>query len=187
MIASATLKKYWNDPVNRFLTKAVLLYGIWYLIYQDWLHRSGQIDLAVIRSLEGAATWILKVAGYKLLDESAIDNVRTIGIDGTHGLWIGDPCNGITLFSLFVGFLLVFPGPWKHKLWFIPIGMLAIHVLNILRVVALTLIVYYFPDPAVLDFNHTYTFTLLVYAFVFGLWYWWVVGFSGVRKKPLPQ
>lgn len=28
--------------------------------------------------------------------------IRTIGIDGTNGLWIGDPCNGLSLFALFI-------------------------------------------------------------------------------------
>jgi len=109
-----------------------------------------------------------------------VENIRTIGIDGTHGLWIGDPCNGLTLFALFTGFIIAYPGPLKKKLWFIPVGIIAIHFINIIRIVALSLIVYYFPDPEVLDFNHTYTFTLLVYGFVFSLWYVWAGKLSGI-------
>ena len=37
----------------------------------------------------------------------------------------------------------------------------------------MALTVYYFPDPEILDFNHTYTFTILVYGYVFYLWYLW--------------
>ena len=102
--------------------------------------------------------------GFSLISESEISSIRTIGIDGTHGLWIGDPCNGLVLFALFVGFVLVYPGPWKKKLWFIPFGIVTIHILNVLRIVGLALTVHYFPDPELLDFNHT------VYVYLFGLW-----------------
>ena len=33
-------------------------------------------------------------------------------------------------------------------------------------------------DPELLDFNHDYTFTIIVYAFVFMLWYIWIQRFS---------
>lgn len=181
------LKKYWNDPVYRFLMKAVFLYTLWYLVYQQWLHPMGIVDLAVIRNLEQLSSIMLEGMGYTLIAESEIENVRTIGIDGTHGLWIGDPCNGLTIFALFVGFVLVYPGPWKKKLWFIPFGLVTIHLLNVLRIVGLALTVYFFPDPEVLDFNHTYTFTLIVYGYVFFLWYWWASKLSGITVNSLLQ
>jgi len=172
------IKKYWNDPVYRFLLKAVFLYVVWYVLYQEWLHPSGDLDMAVIRNLEAIASFILTGIGFSLISESEISSIRTIGIDGTHGLWIGDPCNGLVLFALFVGFVLVYPGPWKKKLWFIPFGIVTIHILNVLRIVGLALTVHYFPDPELLDFNHTYTFTFLVYGYVFFLWYIWATRFA---------
>jgi exosortase family protein XrtF len=102
--------------------------------------------------------------------------MRTLGIDGTHGLWIGDPCNGITLFALFTGFVIAYPGPVKRKIWFIPLGLFAIHIVNILRIVALAFITLY--APSYLEFNHTYTFTIIVYSFVFFLWMLWANKFS---------
>ncbi|MBT6916513.1 MAG: archaeosortase/exosortase family protein, partial [Flavobacteriales bacterium] len=161
------LKKYWNDPLYRFLTKAVFLYVIWYVLYDLFLHPQGALDMVVIRNLESLSRGVLDLIGFTTIEESQVDNIRTIGIDGTHGVWIGDPCNGLTLFALFTGFLLAYPGPIKHKLWFLPVGLLAIHLINVVRILGLALIVYFFPDPEVLDFNHTYTFTIFVYSFVF--------------------
>lgn len=177
-------RKYWDDPVYRFLLKAVFLYLVWYLLYQEWLHPMGSLDLTVIRNLEFLAGVVLESSGFQLIAQSELSEVRTIGIDGTHGLWIGDPCNGLTLFALFIGFVLAYPGPWKKKLWFIPMGMVTIHLLNVLRIVGLALTVHYFPNnPEVLDFNHTYTFTMLVYGYVFFLWYIWASKFSGASFK----
>lgn len=176
-------QKIWSDPLYRFLLKAVLLYIGWYLVYELWLHPLGFIDLAVIKSIEDISSFILTTLGFNLIAESHVETIRTIGIDGTNGLWIGDPCNGLTLFALFTGFVIAFPGPWKKKIWFIPIGIISIHLINSLRVVALSLIVYYFPDPEVLDFNHTYTFTILVYGFVLFLWNIWANKLSGIDFK----
>lgn len=174
------LKQLWKDPLYQFLLKGLGLYAAWYVLYERWLHPLGSLDRMVIRSLEQASYFVLEKLGYSTLAESHVENIRTIGIDGTHGLWIGDPCNGLTLFALFTGFVIAFPGPLKKKLWFIPIGILAIHVLNVIRIVGLSLIIYYFPDPEVLDFNHTYTFTMIVYGFVFFLWYLWSSKLAGM-------
>jgi exosortase family protein XrtF len=177
------LKKYWNDPLYRFLTKAVFLYAIWYVLYDLFLHPQGALDMAVIKNLESLSRGVLDLLGFSTIEESQVDNIRTIGIDGTHGVWIGDPCNGLTLFALFTGFLLAYPGPIKHKLWFLPVGLLAIHLINVVRIIGLALIVYYFPDPEVLDFNHTYTFTIFVYSFVFLLWWVWATKFAPTQKS----
>jgi hypothetical protein len=38
-------------------------------------------------------------------------------------------------------------------------------------------------NPEWLDFNHDYTFTILVYAAVFALWYLWIEKFSPLKRK----
>jgi exosortase family protein XrtF len=177
------LRSFWADPLYRFLSLGLVLFIVWYVLYEQWIHPQGWLDMLVIKNLESASYWIIEALGYTTLAESHDANIRTIGIDGTHGLWIGDPCNGITLFALFTGFVLAFPGPITKKLWFIPLGLLLIHILNIIRIVALSLIIFYFPDPEVLDFNHNYTFTILVYSGVFGLWYLWAIKLSGISMQ----
>jgi len=57
------------------------------------------------------------------------------------------------------------------KLWFIPFGLITLHLLNALRIIALCIIVGV--DYRYLDFNHTYTFTILVNGYMFLLWLWW--------------
>ena len=166
------LKSFLVHPVARFFLKATGLYILWYLLYELWIHPAGKFDLLIIDNLIFTSSVILKLLGYTLIDFPYSAAIRSMGIDGTHGLWIGDACNGITLFALFTGFMLAFPGPLKAKFWFIPLGLLFIHILNIFRIVGLSVTQFYFPDA--LDFNHTYTFTILVYSLVFALWLIWV-------------
>ena len=164
------MKKLLENKLYRFITYAVLLYLLWLVVYEFWLHPLGFIDRAVIDNIIWISGGLIEFLGFELIGEFPFDEgIRTIGIDGTHGVWVGDPCNGITLFSLFMGFVLAYPGPIKSKLWFIPLGLILIHIINVVRVSALVLIVYYAPDT--LEFNHTYTFTLIVYGFVFLLWW----------------
>jgi exosortase family protein XrtF len=161
-----------KNPAAFFLLKALLLYIFWYLFYELWLHPKGYLDALVIDNLIKSGEFIISNLGYRLIPEPDPEwAIRTLGIDGTHGIWIGDPCNGITLFALFTGFVIAYPGPLKSKLWFIPLGLVTIHIVNIIRIVALVLITLY--APQYLDFNHTYTFTILVYSYVFFLWMIW--------------
>ena len=179
------LKYITENKILFFFIKAFGLYLFWYILYDLWLHPNSNIDNIVAENLAFWSSLVIKAIGFLPIDTHAVstENVTVIGIDGTHGLWVGDPCNGITLFALFVGFIIAYPGKIVNKLWFIPLGMIAIHILNILRIVGLSLVVYYAPES--LAFNHTYTFTIIVYSFVFSLWILWAnkISYYSFQKK----
>ncbi|MCB0481135.1 MAG: hypothetical protein KDC83_06860 [Flavobacteriales bacterium] len=161
-----------KNPAIRFFLIAFFLYLLWFLVYETWLHPLGTIDSMAIGLIISHGSFILSLLGYELFDPNTFgEGMRTLGIVGSGGVWVGDPCNGISLVALFAGFVMAFPGKLKNKLWFIPLGILSIHILNVLRVVALCIIDLKWPHS--LEFNHTYTFTILVYSWVFALWYLW--------------
>ena len=159
-------------------------YGAWMMLYHGLIHPWGKLDTLVINDSSLWALWVLEHLGFDTFQGNH-ETIRTIGISGTHGLWIGDPCNGITLFALFTFFILAYPGAWKHKTWFIPLGITLIHVLNIFRIVALCIITLKAPDW--LDFNHTYLFQTLMYGFIFVLWYLWIRKFSPRKIESDPK
>lgn len=166
-----------RDPLLHFLLLAASLYAAWYLLYSFVLHPSGKLDLAVIDSLITWSGTILTLLGYELIPEPVnAENIRTIGVEGGHLLWIGDPCNGVGLFAVFLIFLIAYGGPWKHKGWFGALGLLSIHLVNALRVAALSIVVTI--NYEWLNFNHDYTFYIIVYGWVFLLWYIWVKRFA---------
>ena len=68
--------------------------------------------------------------------------------------------------------MLLFPGPWKAKLWFIPLGLVVIHFVNVFRIfgLGLTLI----PWPAYFDQFHDYFFKTIFYFIIFLMWVVWV-------------
>jgi exosortase family protein XrtF len=157
-----------KKPINRFLLLILAFYLGWYLIYNLWLHPAETLDLFVIDVTVAVSKKILELLGYTVFTGSD----RLIGIDGTGGLWIGDNCNGIALFALFTGFIIAYPGNWKKKLYYIPIGIILIELMNILRVVLLAILDTH--SRAWTEFNHTYTFTIVIYGFIFLMWMIWV-------------
>jgi exosortase family protein XrtF len=165
----------------RFILLAGSLYLVLYLIYQFIIREYTLYDQKFIGGIIITAEWIANFFGYETFKQLQRIDMQVVGIDGGTGVWVGSNCNAITLFSLFAVFIIAYPGHQKSKLWYIPLGILAIHILNILRVFALMLINFY--KPEYLDFNHTYTFTFIIYAFIFYLWMLWVNKFSN-KKVP---
>ena len=109
---------------------------------------------------------------------------QTVGIyGGLANVFIATGCNGIEMMALFAGFVLIFEGSWKHKIWFIPLGVIILHGLNILRVLSLIFIGRNSLEN--LEFNHKYTFTILLYLITFLFWMIWVKYFSILRDKKI--
>ena len=173
-----------KNPVFRFLGLSTGLYLVWYFLYEYYLKPHTLFDDYVIDSLVRLGERFLSLIGYTISDYASLDGpLRShLGIEGSKGVSIGAPCDGAVLFALFVVFVIAYPGPLKNKWWFIPSGLIAIHLINVLRVAALAIIVHINEDW--LAFNHDYTFTLLVYSFVFFLWWIWIKKFTDSHEKP---
>jgi exosortase family protein XrtF len=150
-------------------------------VYEVWLHPAGIWDRTIVDNLVVISNGMLGLFGYETFEAAAGDPIRTAGIDGTSGVWIGDPCNGFSLFALFIIFMITYPGPWKQKLWYIPMGLIAIHLINAIRIAALAYLLK--ENWQWLDFNHNYTFTIIVYGMVFLLWYIWAVKYAAPYIK----
>lgn len=177
----------------------------------------GGINRAVTKNLAIAGTGILQAFGMDLthtelahivsediipagmnkqeaLFRTDVDNVEgnedwviynAITYEGRHILRIESACNGLVLMMLFAGFIIAFPGPWKHKLWFIPLGIVIIHVVNILRVAALGW--NYVSASRSFEFNHKYTFELVVYCVIFLMWMWWSNQYANLKRNNTPK
>jgi len=89
-----------NNPFIRFLVLAAVSYLAWYVLLHSYIRPQTQADRLVIENLIDISSAGLRGLGYTLIPEPPeADEIRTVGIDGTYGLWIGNPCNGLTLFA----------------------------------------------------------------------------------------
>jgi len=171
------MKKLFNEPIVKFLAFGFFLYLSWLALYEWWIHPTESMDKAVIDNTLDISQKILGWMGYAVVRGG--DNM--IGIKDTPGLLMGDSCNGISLFALYSIFIIAFPGKIISKIIFIPVGILLIHLLNVFRVVVLAIIETYSYEWT--EFNHTYTFTLIIYGFIFIVWLFWINKFSDLKRK----
>ena len=149
------------------------LYKINFLLGINFSLLTGFSKLLSVQS-----NFILSIFNFQTSIEIHGDMVvaKILGYPYNHGVWIGEPCNGIKIFGLFTIFILSFKGDIKRKIIFIPIGIAILHFLNILRIAILTYISA--TNPYILDFNHNITFQLFIYGSMLALWYLWITKFS---------
>lgn len=162
-----------SQRLPRFLLTAALLYVGWYFLYTHLLHNSSigyAIDQALCHHITSASAAALRLIGHAAF--AGGPQGTFLFLDGQHCVTVGWQCDGLPMMALFAGFILAYPGPWRAKLWFIPLGLLVIHAINVLRVAGLALNHKYWHGSV--DFNHHYTFTIVVYSCIFLLWTVWV-------------
>jgi len=191
-----SIKAYIKSPYFKFILKFSILLFLWFFFYHfiykiDELIFSSQnadkIDLLnnISVILAEQANYMLSLFGFETQIEIHKDMVVAKILDNnyTHGVWIGEPCNGVKIFGVFAIFILAFPGRIKHKLWYIPLGIICIHIINVIRIAILIFISSV--NPHILDFNHNITFQIIVYSLILFLWYIWVKIFSGLKTNNL--
>ena len=170
---SQKLGDYLKEPMVRFGIKAALVYVVWEVLNWVQMHNAafksvwnffhdGIRDNIVVMS-----AWTLRVMGYSIEQYDAV-----IKVVGSPGVEVGPACVGFGLLFGFAGLILSYHGSIKSKLWFIPLGLLGIHSINILRIVVLAIISSINNDWV--DFNHKYVFNTIIYIFIFLMWIWWV-------------
>ncbi len=81
-------------------------------------------------------------------------------------------CNGLSVIILFLSFILAFSKGFKKTSIFIISGILLIYVLNLIRIVLITLGLYFYPEYK--ELLHEVLFPLFIYGVVFLLWVYWV-------------
>jgi exosortase H (IPTLxxWG-CTERM-specific) len=89
---------------------------------------------------------------------------------------IRNGCNGIEAMLIFLAAVLAFPASWKSRLTGLVLGILAIQVINLVRVVALFLTGVYFPK--IFDTSHTVIWQTIVILFGVLLWIFWANRFA---------
>lgn len=169
-VTSTSPPRWWPlAPRWQFLVIAAGLYLGWLLLYEGVLAPDGRLDHWLSVNIAAASARLLRGLGFAA---SVGGDTSLLLMDGRPAVIVGAPCDGLVLYALFAGFIIAFPAPLRSKLWFIPVGILVLYLLNIVRVAALALNQHYAHRSV--DFNHHYTFSFVVYTCICLLWMWWV-------------
>lgn len=146
----------------------VLLGGGFTLISINWVNDHAIEPLTGgIARMSGA---VLNALGQQ------VTMVGTIIRNAKFAVNIRNGCNGVEAMLIFLAAVLAFPASWKSRLTGLGLGILAIQVVNLVRVVALFLTGVYF--PRVFDTSHTVIWQTIVILFGVLLWIFWANRFA---------
>jgi exosortase H (IPTLxxWG-CTERM-specific) len=151
----------------------VLLGGGFTLLSVNWVN-----DNAV----EPLTAGIARVSGatLNLLGQNTRMN-GTVIMSPRFAVNIRNGCNGVEAMLIFLAAVLAFPAPWRSRLAGLGLGILAIQIVNLIRVVALFLTGVYFPK--LFDTSHTVIWQTVVILAGVLLWIYWANRFTGPRER----
>lgn len=102
-------------------------------------------------------------------------------VNGKYVARIIEGCNSVSIIILFISFVIAFSGHLKETMIFVLAGSVLIYVVNLLRIVILSIGLYHYPWRA--EILHQVIFPGIIYGMVFLLWMFWVNRFSKLKKK----
>jgi exosortase/archaeosortase family protein len=98
-------------------------------------------------------------------------------------LLLGESAAGLKQMFQFIVLILFFPGSWRNKLWYIPLGIIVLHLTNIFRIMCLVILAMHWPLQ--IQYAHDNWLRIFYYVVIFTLWLLWVekVGTMSFRRK----
>jgi len=152
----------------------LLLGGGFALISLNWVN-----DHAV----EPFTAWIARASGVGLnLLGQHVTLQGTIIQGPRFAVNIRNGCNGVEAMLIFLAAVLAFPASWRSRLAGLGIGIVAIQLVNLVRVIALYLTGVYLPK--LFDASHTVIWQSIVILFGVLLWILWANRWASVPVEP---
>jgi exosortase family protein XrtF len=174
--------------VKFFATYLVIsgLYGLYISSFDknnvlDPITRLVAVNCVSTASALGYETEVLQDDHLRTETESE-QTFDSIWMDEIYAVSVEEGCNGINIMILFAAFVIGFGGTWKNMLWFIPSGIVFIHLANIGRLLLLSLLNVEWGGRG-FHFFHKYGFTAIIYLAILVLWYSWVMHFNGKTSQ----
>lgn len=177
-------KKKPGGPVFRteFLLFLVLFFIIWLLSYFLTRMLPGFVDWLTVAVAREVA-FCLKHLGYAyVLKESAITFYTS---HGGESLVVIPECTGLYTTIIYFSIIGAYPARIGEKLTGLVVGVPAIHILNLARMVVISLVLYH--KPKLFDFVHGYLWQVGFVIFMLLLvivWMWKIVRPRAAEKTP---
>ena len=125
---------------------------------------------------------LFQVLGYnaEVVKHSNEPSMKVL-VEGKFVSRVVEGCNSISVIILFVSFIIAFADKFKETLIYLLAGSVLIYVVNLIRIVVLSVGLYHFPWRR--NILHTVIFPLIIYGMVFLLWMIWVRRFAKIHNR----
>ncbi len=190
------LKDLWAklSPVHSVLIFTLVLFvanGIWKLsIYGD---ECGS-QVLLFNQWDISKPFNLMVVNTTNATRSLLDflgfNINHYGINDIcfyngHRICVVWGCTPIKQSFIFFCIMAVTPGPWRKKLWYIPLGLVLVYLFNILRITIISMVVE--EHPEYFELMHEKIMKYVFYAFIFMIWVYWEEKINKKSKPIVPE
>lgn len=163
--------------IGIFLTKAIVIFVIWNLVYLKYAEPRRTFDKPLTDfTVTGTKIVLNTIHRHSEINSNEIyypekKAFKTdIIIDKRKIIGIADPCNALELIILYIAFFFCYPlKNIKKLLSYIIIGTLIIYLINVARVVVIAELNWNF-HYELSSLAHHYLFKIIVYALVFFMW-----------------
>jgi exosortase family protein XrtF len=179
------LKK--NRTIIIFLLKFFATYFVLAGFYSIYLKQTQQkADLfscsPITKTVANHVQKTAEMLGYDAFVEQHTDELSMKFIlNGKYVSRIIEGCNSLSIIILFLSFIIAFSGGLRPTILFGVFGSVLIYIVNILRIIALSILYHRFPKYQ--DILHDLLFPAIIYGLTFVLWVTWVKYFSNINKN----
>lgn len=172
-------------PVIKFIFTFLLVYATLSFTYKLYLDASVDDHYFpdyLTNLVAKQSQSILESVGYQseTIKHPDEESMKLI-INGKFVARVVEGCNSISIIILFISFIIAFAGKFKPTFLFILAGSTLIYVVNLIRIVILSIGLYHYPWRR--EILHTVIFPLIIYGMVFLLWMFWVNRFANIKKR----
>ena len=188
------IKAYCKDPKNQSTVNVglfILLIISFHFLYLGWQALGywpvgkwvDQLMLWSVNLAYSQSCWMLDHVFN--IDLTTISADRLIATPNSEGGWarviVAPECASLKQWMHWIFLMVLFPGPWKHKLWYIPAGLVIIEWTNVVRICGILMM--QIPWPNSFHIAHDYIFKLFFYLVIFLMWVLWVEKFYNPSIK----
>ena len=192
------IKAYCKDPKNRSTVNVglfILLIISFHFLYLGWQALGywpvGKLVYSLmlwsVDMVYSQSCWVLDRVFH--IDITTISQQRLIAAVNKDGGWarviIAPECASLKQWMHWIFLMVLFPGPWKHKLWYIPAGLVIIEWTNVVRICGVLMM--QIPWPNSFHLAHDYIFKIFFYLVIFLMWMLWVEKFYNPETTTKPK
>lgn len=181
-LSANTVKSLWQNKANSFVIKIVSVYSLW-KVFHYWINKPNSVlHEAWLNVIVGMGTFYASVTSSMLniFNQSTISSgIKVIYTMSNKHIRVEDHCLAIPAMVVFTFSIILFSGPWKHKLWFIPLGLFGIFIINLIR---LMFVCYAFENfsQRFYDINHSLVYVVITYSLIMAMIIWWMKKFDNI-------
>lgn len=146
------------------------------LFYSPFIDRHLNYIRWLREALIAVSAFVLSLFGYE-----TIQYPYRLKLVGGVSVGIVYSCLAYGVMSFYAAFFVAFPVRWRYKWKVLVLGLLAINLLNVLRICAVLIAYSFFREPGEQLLDHHLLFNVVVYAIIALIIYFWSRTLSKIK------